>query len=67
MEDQQEAEIKRLAYITHIHEAAIKDAEIDLMLSDFYKKVCSTAERKGVRLSIINIKDFKITNEVQFG
>ena len=57
-------EIERLMCITHIHEAAIKDAEIDEMLHDFYKKICSLAADKGIRLSLVNINEFKKVAEV---
>jgi hypothetical protein len=49
-----EEEIERLICITHIHEAAIKDEEINQMLLSFYDKVCEVAKDKGIRFSIID-------------
>jgi len=49
-----EEEVERLICITHIHEAAIKDQEINQMLLSFYDKVCEVAKEKGIRVSIVD-------------
>jgi len=47
-------EIERIAYITHIHEASVKSAEINSMLREFYRDVCRVAKMNGIRLSVLN-------------
>ncbi|MBK7883032.1 MAG: hypothetical protein IPJ81_03870 [Chitinophagaceae bacterium] len=46
-------DLQRVAYITHIHEAAAKSSEINSMLIEFYEEVCRMAKMKGIELSIL--------------
>jgi len=46
---------QRIAYITHIHEAAAKSAQINEMLTLFYTKVCAVAKLNGIQLSTLQI------------
>ena len=48
-------ELQRIAYITHIHEAAAKNQQINNMLKVFYRKVCVTARLNGIQLSTLLI------------
>jgi len=48
-------QLQRIAYITHIHEAAAKSKEINDMLILFYKTVCTVAKLNGIQLSILQI------------
>ncbi len=46
-------DLQRVAYITHIHEAAAKSPDINSMLIHFYEEVCRMAKMKGIELSIL--------------
>lgn len=46
-------DLQRVAHITHIHEAAAKSPEINVMLTGFYEEVCKVAKVKGIELSIL--------------
>lgn len=48
-------EIQRIAYITHIHEAAAKSEQINEMLTLFYKKVCAVAKLNGIQFSTLQL------------
>lgn len=48
-------QLERIAYITHIHEAAAKSEQINEMLTLFYKKVCAVAKLNGIQLSTLQI------------
>ena len=48
-------QLQRIAYITHIHEAAAKSKEINEMLIMFYRTVCTIAKLHGIQLSTLQI------------
>ncbi|HPH99922.1 MAG TPA: hypothetical protein PK772_06320 [Chitinophagaceae bacterium] len=48
-------EIQRIAYITHIHEAAAKSDQINKMLILFYKKVYAVAAFNGIQFSTLQL------------